>query len=208
MIKALLKNSSNLSKLTPSEASSAFGIQWQTELSFESEAARSKAVSMTSKAIRKKQLTEREKWLAARYHEEITRGYTPRLEIRYINDLFGYGVFAAEPLEEGDYIGEYTGLVRKRTPRIDRANDYTFEYAIGEWGRNPFIIDASRSGNITRFINHGDEPNLESLSVYANGLMHIILLATKDIEVGEQLSYHYGDIFWKKRKGASRLPLR
>ena len=135
-----------------------------------------------------------------RFEKEILTGATPPVYLKWIDTTIGYGVFASRSIAAGIYIGEYTGMVRKRRQRKDRTNDYTFEYTIGDWARNPYIIDAKTWGNHTRFINHdGAAPNLETLSVFAGGIMHIIFMAKREIKVDEQLAYDYGDIFWKKR---------
>lgn len=61
------------------------------------------------------------------------------------------------------------------------------------------MIDAQDSGNHTRFINHSFKPNLEPVSVYFHGLIHIIIYASKTIASGAQLCYDYGEDYWKKR---------
>jgi SET domain-containing protein len=145
-------------------------------------------------------LSLRENWLGVRFQKELSEGAEPPVSVRWIDDLLGYGVFAEEDIPGGAFLGEYTGVIRKRRRRRDRKNDYCFEYTIGDWVYNPFIIDAKEQGNFTRFINHSQEPNVESLSVHANEIMHIIFVAQEPIKAGQELRYHYGDTFWKKRR--------
>lgn len=177
-----------------------FDFEWLERLEFETPAVEKKVLKESAKAIRKRQITEKEKFLGINFHREIVSGYCLDLSVQWIDERIGYGVFAKGPIPSGSFIGEYLGVVRKRRGRKDRSNDYTFEYAIGEWIRNPFIIDAKEKGNITRLINHSKEPNLESVSVYADGKMHIILIAIKPIPKGAQLTYDYGATYWKKRQ--------
>ena len=97
------------------------------------------------------------------------------------------------------YIGEYTGVLHKR-PFFGRwKNLYCFDYNIGEGRKSSFVIDAQDFGNHTRFINHSFQPNVEPVSVYCDGLVHVILYASKAIAAGTQLCYDYGKDYWKKR---------
>ncbi|HSW86704.1 MAG TPA: SET domain-containing protein-lysine N-methyltransferase, partial [Rhabdochlamydiaceae bacterium] len=150
------------------------------------------------------EIETRQKWLGAFYAQEIQRGSIPDLTIAWINFDIGYGVIANCDLPKQAYIGEYTGIVRKRRYFSDKKNGYCFEYSIGETIKSPFIIDAKPKGNHTRFINHSDNPNLEPACVLSGGLMHIILFAIKPIPKGTQLSYDYGEDYWAKRQRIKR----
>lgn len=58
-------------------------------------------------------------------------------------------------------------------------------------------IDATRVGNVGRFINHScDAGNLSTVLVRNSGalLPHVCLFASRDIHAGEELSFSYGDI--------------
>jgi len=205
MVKVLLPNSDKIVPLTMQEVEKVLGFRWVNQLQFATPIYEQKVRTRSSYAIRKKELNLREKWLGVRFHPEISSPRLPSVSIRWIDEGFGYGVFAERDFPAGVFVGEYTGLIRKRTPRTDRTNDYCFEYTIGDWLRNPFIIDAKGQGNFTRFINHSDDPNIETLSVYADGVMHIVFLTMEPIERGTQLGYHYGDYFWKKRRDVKTL---
>jgi len=58
-----------------------------------------------------------------------------------------------------------------------------------------YMIDATRSGNVSRFINHSCSPNLSTRLVLVENkdcqLAHIGLFANQDIAVGEELAYDY-----------------
>ena len=207
MIKVHLKNEHACKEYPLHEFEERMGMRYLKSLTFQTEPIIEKVLRQSKKAIAKKQLSIREKWLGVRYQREISSSYEPKVSIRWIDESLGYGVFAEEEIPVGAYIGEYTGLVRKRQRRTDRKNDYCFEYTIGDWVYNPFLIDAKDQGNFTRYINHSDHPNVESLSVYANEVMHIIFVALKPIKSGVQMCYHYGDTFWKKRRHFLRVNL-
>jgi SET domain-containing protein len=115
-----------------------------------------------------------------------------------VNPLVGFGVFATQSIPYLTYIGEYAGELRARKRKTDRSNNYIFGYMVGFFG-TPWIIDASKKGNFTRFINHSFHPNVNSRGVIVDGLYHIIFFANRRIEKGEQLTYDYGPTYWNKR---------
>ncbi len=151
------------------------------------------------KAIRKKWITPRQKWLGHYYAQNI-RGKLPLdLTIAWINDQIGYGVWTDRPIPVNAYIGEYTGVLRKRFFFRRWKNHYCFDYNIGEERSSSYVIDAQDYGNHTRFINHSVEANVDPVSVYCDDAVHVILYAKKNIPAGTQLCYDYGEDYWKKR---------
>ena len=63
-----------------------------------------------------------------------------------------------------------------------------------------FTIDSEMQGNYTRFINHSETPNVESRSFFYDGVFHIAFRTIREIEVGEELTYDYGEIYWQSRR--------
>lgn len=122
----------------------------------------------------------------------------PNIAIEYIDSLVGYGVFAQEKIPAFAFLGEYVGLVRKRTPKIDSNNDYIFRYLTVGFFQS-LIIDAETMGNFTRFINHSSNPNLSSRFIVHEGQYHIVFITNRRIEKGEQLTYDYGPTYWSGR---------
>jgi len=137
-------------------------------------------------------------WATALFGEGLLKKKEVPYLIKKVNPLVGYGVFAKETICELTYIGEYTGLVRKRKKRKDSLNDYVFGYVVGPQD-TPWVIDAREKGNFTRFINHSYTPNLTSRWIIAEGISHIIFFANRLIQPGEQLTYDYGPYYWRKR---------
>jgi hypothetical protein len=71
-------------------------------------------------------------------------------------------------------------------------------------------IDAARYGNITRFINHSADANVIPMVLLVSGEHRIGFFAGKNIKIGEELWFHYGDEFEKKhglfeREGAKTM---
>lgn len=151
------------------------------------------------KVFRRNELTLDEKWLGSFFEEEILAPPNLPLVIKLLDASVGYGVFADKDLAKKTYIGEYTGTVRQVFIKHWKSTDYWFVYPLEEICRVYYAIDASKQGNITRFVNHSDEPNCEMTSVFAHGAYHIVLYTKRPIKAGEQLTYDYGPDYWKKR---------
>lgn len=152
-----------------------------------------------NRALKKGRLSERRIWLGTYYKREISEGRLPKVTIKWINGIRGYGLFTNKPVLKKRYIGEYTGLLRKQKRSLDETNSYCFEYFIDD-ERTNFTIDAKEQGNHVRFINHNTNGNLEPILVYVEGIMHVILIARRNIEAGEELTYDYGEDYWKRRE--------
>lgn len=55
-----------------------------------------------------------------------------------------------------------------------------------------FVIDATTSGNVARFINHSCEPNCCCRIITSEtDSHHIIVFANRDINVAEEITYDY-----------------
>lgn len=143
------------------------------------------------------------KWLGSFHQEALTKGREKDVTIRWIDEKIGYGIFANRPFSQWEFIGEYTGILRRRRLIYPNLNDYCFMYP-SEWvSLKAHTIDSEKEGNFTRFINHSDRPNLESIALFQDGIYHVVFRAAQPIPSGAELTYHYGDVYWKRRKKLS-----
>jgi len=152
--------------------------------------------------------------LTAQYGKQISAAYHVPHTINFISQEVGYGVFATEDIEEGQMIGEYTGVIcttRQMTKRDGKqAADYAWDYPknpkiVDEHGHcikksKELSVDAFHEGNFTRFVNHSYYPNVMVLDVPYNNQWHVIYVAFKPIKKGEQLFVNYGKEYWSSRK--------
>ncbi len=152
------------------------------------------------KALKYQEITSEQKWLGVYYEKELSASDFPPIEIRWIDNRIGWGVFAKRNFAFRDFIGEYTGLLRRKNRRKDEKNSYCFEYFIGDSIETPFTIDASDQGNFTRFINHHPQGNLDPMLIFSHGIMRVILYANQPIQKGEEMTYNYGSDYWAKRE--------
>mmetsp|Transcript_29285 Transcript_29285/g.44963 ORF Transcript_29285/g.44963 Transcript_29285/m.44963 type:complete len:674 (+) Transcript_29285:1-2022(+) len=108
--------------------------------------------------------------------------------------IHAWGVFADEQISAGDMIVEYRGelignaVTEKREKIYEKAkigSDYMFRID-GET-----VCDATKQGNVARFINASCDPNCYTQIVTINGVKRIVIYAKKDIQAGQELCYDY-----------------
>lgn len=137
--------------------------------------------------------------LGRQYQDLFLKGSIANLSIRWIDNMLGYGVFAESAIDEGAFAGEYTGLVRQISRWRGDHNAYCFHYPGKCCSLKLFVVDALHEGNILRFVNHSDIPNLKPLCMVDRGMTHIAFMATRPIAIDEQLTIDYGENYWKER---------
>jgi hypothetical protein len=172
------------------------GFQYIHELRFENYDALRYAWKRAALFMRKGFVDRESAEIGAKFAAEISRGDVIKgVKVEFIGPHMGYGVVADRVIEPGEFIGEYLGMIRYRGGLM--TNPYCFEYPLSIWRENQYLIDAKDVGNLTRMINHSENPNISPFLVYHNGLMHIILIAQEKIYPDQQLFYNYGEEYWK-----------
>jgi SET domain-containing protein len=99
--------------------------------------------------------------------------------------IAGKGLFAAIDLKQGmriiQYLGERISL-QESERRLAEDNVYIFEL------NTHYAIDGKSPKNLARYINHSCDPNCE----VENTGRTIWIVAARNIQEGEELSYDYG----------------
>lgn len=199
MLKVTSPEGNTTSIQAPQDFERILNVRFLPQLECADAKIRKKIEARHKRALAKEWITPRQKWLG-HYHAKGIRGELPiDLTIAWIDATIGYGVFTNRAIPTGSFVGEYTGLLRKRRFWGRWKNLYCFDYTIGERKSTSLVIDCQDSGNHTRFINHSDHPNLELVSVYCDERIHVILYAKTSIQAGTQLCYDYGTEYWEKR---------
>lgn len=128
---------------------------------------------------------------------------SPLIEVRN-SPIHGRGVYAKTRIVKGGRIIEYLGD-RVSHPEADRRyelkdNDdgHTFLFIVD----NRTVIDAGVGGNEARFINHGCNPNCETVTEDRR----IFIEATRTIKPGEELCYDY-QLVWESTDDPEDLKL-
>jgi SET domain-containing protein len=106
------------------------------------------------------------------------------------SDIHGRGVFALRKIRKGERLVEYTGerlshaeADRRYEAEHEADDPHTFLFTVD----HKTVIDATRGGNSSRWINHSCAPNCES--EVEEGRVYIDAL--RDISPGEELTYDY-----------------
>ncbi|KAG8059673.1 hypothetical protein GUJ93_ZPchr0002g23056 [Zizania palustris] len=140
----------------------------------------------------------------------LQRGLLVKLEL-FKTENKGWAVRAAEPIPQGTFVCEYIGEVLKMKDDEAMRNaereaksgcSYLFEITsqfdrerVQTSGTAAYMIDATRYGNVSRFINHSCSPNLSTRLVLVESkdcqFAHIGFFTNQDISMGEELAYDY-----------------
>jgi SET domain-containing protein len=99
--------------------------------------------------------------------------------------IAGQGLFAEQDMRQGTKIIRYIGekiTHEESDRRLAAGNVYIF--GLDE----RFAIDGSTDKNTARFINHACDPNCQT-EQFGNTIW---IVAIRDIEAGEELTYNYG----------------
>eukprot|EP00980_Cylindrotheca_fusiformis_P023757 scaffold10939_cov105-Cylindrotheca_fusiformis.AAC.2 len=110
------------------------------------------------------------------------------------SQIHAWGVFADKFIKENEMLVEYRGEIignavcEKREKEYEAAkigSDYMFRVD------GLTVCDATKQGNVARFINHSCDPNCFTKVISIEGTKRIVVYAKRDIEAGEELSYDY-----------------
>eukprot|EP01134_Creolimax_fragrantissima_P006039 CFRG6039T1 len=108
--------------------------------------------------------------------------------------IHSVGLYALEPINAGDMVIEYVGEIVRQHVAEKREKEYE-EQGVGSsylFRVDPeHIIDATRMGNMARFINHRCEPNSVAKIITLKGEPRICIYAKDAIEIGEEITYDY-----------------
>ena len=98
------------------------------------------------------------------------------------------GLLACCAFERGAAIGEFVGLITSGLANLD--------VMVGETDRASYQIWQGRQGNHTRFVNHSCQPNSQFERFVWLGTQRIVLVS-KGVEAGEEVTVDYSDTYWK-----------
>lgn len=112
----------------------------------------------------------------------------------------GFGVTSKKPLLKGQFVCEYAGeIIGEEEATKRRIGDNTnYIFTLNEYvgdQRVKTIVDATCIANIGRYINHSCDPNCVVIPVRVDSIVpRLCIFSLKDIGIGEEITYKYGDI--------------
>ncbi|GMH09727.1 hypothetical protein Nepgr_011568 [Nepenthes gracilis] len=135
------------------------------------------------------------------------------VKMKIVRDMKkGWGLHADQKIPNGQFVCEYAGELLTTKEARRRQLEYDELASSGRFSSSLLVIrehlpsgkacfriniDATRIGNAARFINHScDGGNLSTVLVRSCGafLPRICFFASEDIQVGEELTFSYGNI--------------
>jgi len=176
-----------------------FGVHYLPTLAFVSNDLLEKVVNNCPWLFKHTVIGQEHRSLGSSLRRQLYEGQTANVAIKWIDETMGYGLFAMQAIPKEQFIGHYTGVVRKLRRFSPEINGYCMHLPTRFWSYDYFVIDAEKAGNELRFSNHSDEPNMRPFCVIDRDLVHICLFACQDIEAGEELTFDYGKDYWRKR---------
>jgi len=108
--------------------------------------------------------------------------------------IHGLGLYAVEPIEAGEYVVEYIGeLVRNSVAdsrermyqRLGMGDSYMFRVS------EEAVVDATRNGALSRYINHSCEPNVDARIIEVQKEPKIVFYSKRRLAPGEEITYDY-----------------
>ncbi|KAJ3211455.1 hypothetical protein HDU82_005813 [Entophlyctis luteolus] len=108
--------------------------------------------------------------------------------------IHDWGLFALEPIQADEIVIEYIGEMIRQKVADHREKLYeksgigsSYLFRIDDDN----IIDATKSGNLARFINHCCDPNCNAKIITVDGQKKIVIYANKPVAEGEEITYDY-----------------
>ena len=143
---------------------------------------------------------------------QLQRGVSQPLMLGKSQLGFMYGLYAADDISHDQFVIEYVGELiihdegeRREARRGDEfVERSTASYVFTLLEQEGIWVDAAIYGNLSRYVNHAPERNVENPKLksnvtpqvlYVNGEYRIKFIATRDIRRGEELFFNYGQHF-------------
>uniref|UniRef100_A0A8C4Q368 [histone H3]-lysine(4) N-trimethyltransferase n=1 Tax=Eptatretus burgeri TaxID=7764 RepID=A0A8C4Q368_EPTBU len=110
------------------------------------------------------------------------------------SDIHDWGLFALEPIAADEMVIEYVGEDIRQVIADSRERRYECE-GIGSSYMfrvdHEHIIDATKCGNLARFINHSCNPNCYAKIITVDSHKKIVIYSRQPIAVNEEITYDY-----------------
>lgn len=198
-IKVALPDELATTDLTFEDVSTVFGFEFTPTLFFTDYRRFTEVLGNCPWTLKSTPLGDEHRELAKTCHDEIWHGKTADVSVRWIHERVGFGLFAEGDLDDGEVIGNYTGEVRPYIDPDPEKNAYAFHYPTRLFSWNRYMVDARERGNLLRFVNHSDRPNLRPVCALDRNLIHLLFVTQREIPAGSHLTLNYGNDYWRQR---------
>uniref|UniRef100_V9KQW3 Histone-lysine N-methyltransferase n=3 Tax=Callorhinchus milii TaxID=7868 RepID=V9KQW3_CALMI len=129
----------------------------------------------------------------------VQKGTRYDLCIFRTRDGRGWGVKTLQSIRKKSFVMEYVGEVitseeADRRGQLYDSKGVTYLFDL-DYVEDEYTVDAGRFGNISHFVNHSCDPNLQVYNVFIDSLdtrlPRIALFSTRAIKAGEELTFDY-----------------
>lgn len=112
----------------------------------------------------------------------------------FITENKGFGLFASTTIPKNTFIMEFVGEVVSMSAFKKRSREYAKQkvrhhYVMSSSSNN--LIDATKKGNLTRFLNHSCDPNAETQKWTVNGECRIGIFSKRTINAFDEITINY-----------------
>ena len=149
--------------------------------------------------------------------QELLKGYIRNkkedgIEVKEDDGKKGRGIITTRPFKRKEYVMEYVGDLISAKEAAEREWRYSQDSSIGcymyyfTYNDKPFCIDATQESIYKgRLVNHlsNESSNISPKIIEVDGTPHLVFIAKKDIEKGDDLGYDYGD---RSKKSIKHFP--
>ncbi|OQV16315.1 putative Histone-lysine N-methyltransferase SUV39H2 [Hypsibius exemplaris] len=142
------------------------------------------------------------------------RPSTARMALVYILNV-GWGVIALTKISRGQFLTEYTGefvhgnlydndtyLYELNIRGLDQQQPMKRKKGVDpQEGRNEWVVDAAKVGNIGRYFNHCCVANAKTVEIHEHGIAipRLCVFALRTIYPGQFITLDYGDGWWNAK---------
>ncbi|XP_071830278.1 uncharacterized protein [Apostichopus japonicus] len=135
----------------------------------------------------------------------------PGLEKKFISERIGYGVFATQSIENGEFLLQYKGeritteeAEEREVDYINRQLRHCYQYFYSDRGKT-LCIDATHvKKSLGKFVNDEkpQKANCRMKKIIHNEEVILCLFSTKEINIGDEIRYDYGlkNLPWRTDK--------
>ena len=131
-----------------------------------------------------------------------------RIEVRDTGTVKGYGAFCChEPIPKHEFLGFYEGILRENVDGADPTDrgDYLMTLDGGATVLDGYERAQDRSLFSPVHMNHADQAMANCLRLLSDdddgtALRRCAFFTARDINVGEELCFDYGENYWRGRE--------
>ncbi|UPX14422.1 uncharacterized protein EKO05_0004904 [Ascochyta rabiei] len=120
------------------------------------------------------------------------------IDLRWVSDHLGIGAYALNTFKKDTVLGEYLGeLVPGYFLPVEGSGGDRYSYNVtNAEDKTVAFVDALRMGNWTRFVNQSSDPNAACDTQRVGRELKHVVMATKHIKKGEQVTLDYEKYYW------------